>query len=304
MTLRLLNTERNHLLHPRPQSPRDAAALSSLLRSPRMSCSGQQSPKPKSAKMAHGGLERSLSFRNWEAASRGGGGINGTRPGTLALQQQSPRRVVSVFPHPHPQAQAMIEYISPRPRVELDQAATTLQKAYKGLRTRRSLADGAIVAEELWWKTVDSVYLNIKSISFFHEDRQETAASRWSRAGKRVAKVGKGLSKDDKAQKLALQHWLEAVSIFIHFIYITINVFVLFVSSSVCLFRLTRATATATTCTSTTTSGARAPAASPSSTGWMSAKAETCITRNAHEASSTHSSSCTSDQYVRCALCP
>jgi hypothetical protein len=137
----------------------------------------------------------------------------------------------------------MIEYISPRPRVELDQAATTLQKAYKGLRTRRSLADGAIVAEELWWKTVDSVYLNIKSISFFHEDRQETAASRWSRAGKRVAKVGKGLCKDDKAQKLALQHWLEAVSIFIHFIYITINAFVLFVSSSVCLFRLTRATA-------------------------------------------------------------
>lgn len=26
--------------------------------------------------------------------------------------------------------------------------------------------------------------------------------------------VGKGLSKDDKAQKLALQHWLEAVSVF------------------------------------------------------------------------------------------
>jgi hypothetical protein len=107
----------------------------------------------------------------------------------------------------------MIEYISPRPRVELDQAATKLQKIYKGLRTRRNLADGAIIAEELWWKTVDSVYLNIKSISFFHEDKQETAASRWSRAGKRIAKVGKGLSKDDKAQKLALQHWLEAVSI-------------------------------------------------------------------------------------------
>lgn len=217
MTLRLLNTERNHLLSPKPQSPRDAA-LSSLLRSPRVSCSG--SPKPKTAKMAHGGLERSLSFKNWEATeaaaaaasqSGGGGGINGTRPGTLALlqQQQSPRRVVSVSPHP--QAQAMIEYISPRPRVELDQAATKLQKIYKGLRTRRNLADGAIIAEELWWKTVDSVYLNIKSISFFDEDKQETAASRWSRAGKRIAKVGKGLSKDDKAQKLALQHWLEAI---------------------------------------------------------------------------------------------
>jgi hypothetical protein len=215
MTLRLLTTERNHLLSPRPQSPRDAA-LSSLLRSPRLSCSGS-SPRPKAAKMAHGGLERSLSFKNWEAAaSRGSGGINGARPGTLALQQQqqqqqqSPRRVVSVSPHP--EAQAMIEYISPRPRVELDQAATKLQKIYKGLRTRRNLADGAIIAEELWWKTVDSVYLNIKSISFFDEDKQETAASRWSRAGKRIAKVGKGLSKDDKAQKLALQHWLEAVS--------------------------------------------------------------------------------------------
>lgn len=29
--------------------------------------------------------------------------------------------------------------------------------------------------------------------------------------------MGKGLSKDEKAQKLALQHWLEAVSCFLHF---------------------------------------------------------------------------------------
>jgi hypothetical protein len=28
-----------------------------------------------------------------------------------------------------------------------------------------------------------------------------------------VIQVGKGLLKDDKAQKLALQHWLEAVSV-------------------------------------------------------------------------------------------
>jgi hypothetical protein len=58
--------------------------------------------------------------------------INSARPGTLAQQQHSPWRVVSVSPHP--QAQAKIEYISPRPRVELDQAATTLQKAYKFLK--------------------------------------------------------------------------------------------------------------------------------------------------------------------------
>ncbi|CAL4963083.1 unnamed protein product [Urochloa decumbens] len=205
MTLRLLNTERNHLLSPKPNSPRDG-------------CFSPLRPSS-SKKMARGGLERSLSFKNWEAqvepeavpaAGAGrGGGINGARPGTLALQpqtQQSPRRAEAVSP-----AQAMIEYISPRPRVELDEAATKLQKIYKGHRTRRSLADGAIIAEELWWKTYDSVYLNIKSISFFDGAKQETAASRWSRAGKRIAKVGKGLSKDEKAQKLALQHWLEAI---------------------------------------------------------------------------------------------
>ncbi|CAL4956115.1 unnamed protein product [Urochloa decumbens] len=215
MTLRLLNTERNHLLSPKPNSPRDGCFLP-LRPSPRASSTSSSSSK----KMARGGLERSLSFKNWEAqveppeavpaAGIGrGGGINGARPGTLALQpqtQQSPRRAEAVSP-----AQAMIEYISPRPRVELDEAATKLQKIYKGHRTRRSLADGAIIAEELWWKTYDSVYLNIKSISFFDGGKQETAASRWSRAGKRIAKVGKGLSKDEKAQKLALQHWLEAI---------------------------------------------------------------------------------------------
>ena len=227
MSLRLLNTERNHLLSPRPHSPR------------RDGCSSPLRPSPSRKAMARGGLERSLSFKNWEAqvaapqsqdpepagaAVTGGksgcGGINGARPGTLALQPQqpSPRRAASPAA-----AQAMIEFISPRPRVELDQAATRVQKIYKGHRTRRSLADGAIIAEELWWKAYDSVYLNIKSISFFDGDKQETAASRWSRAGKRIAKVGKGLSKDDKAQKLALQHWLEAVSNFFLFISVLVS---------------------------------------------------------------------------------
>lgn len=226
MSLSLLNTERNHLLSPKPRSPRDGCFSPVRTSSPRAT-----------AKMARGGLERSLSFKNWEAqvaappqdpesaapAGRGGSGINGARPGTLALQpapqQQSPRRAASP-------AQAMIEYISPRPRVELDEAATKLQKIYKGHRTRRSLADSAIIAEELWWKTYDSVYLNIKSISFFDGGKQETAASRWSRAGKRIAKVGKGLSKDEKAQKLALQHWLEAVScllLFISFLFLFLD---------------------------------------------------------------------------------
>lgn len=59
---------------------------------------------------------------------------------------------------------------------------------------------------------MDFASLNQSSVSFFNVDKHETAVSRWARARTRVAKVGKGLSKDEKAQKLALQHWLEAVS--------------------------------------------------------------------------------------------
>lgn len=62
------------------------------------------------------------------------------------------------------------------------------------------------------WKLLDFAELKRSSISFFDIEKHETAISRWSRARTRAAKVGKGLSKDEKAQKLALQHWLEAVS--------------------------------------------------------------------------------------------
>ncbi|XWS72435.1 hypothetical protein CRYUN_Cryun02cG0039500 [Craigia yunnanensis] len=100
---------------------------------------------------------------------------------------------------------------SPRPVTELNVAATKLQKVYKGYRTRRNLADCAIVVEELWWKTLDSAALRRCSVSFYDIEKQETVVSKWARAKTRAAKVGKGLSKDEKAQKLALQHWLEAI---------------------------------------------------------------------------------------------
>ena len=177
-------------------------------------------------------LERAiLSFKTWEpdaadaacAAARAPAAdhaappspvrrIHGARPGRLALGPQSPLAAARRQP-PEQGARSPLH----------EAAATTVQKMFKGHRTRRSLADGAIIAEELWWKAYDSVYLNIKSISFFDGDKQETAASRWSRAGKRIAKVGKGLSKDDKAQKLALQHWLEAVSNFFLFISVLVS---------------------------------------------------------------------------------
>ncbi|KAL8500918.1 hypothetical protein ACS0TY_020488 [Phlomoides rotata] len=61
------------------------------------------------------------------------------------------------------------------------------------------------------WKVLDFAALERSSVSFFNGGKQETVVSRWVRARTRAAKVGKGLSKDEKAKKLALQHWLEAI---------------------------------------------------------------------------------------------
>ncbi|KAF3655235.1 putative protein MAK16 -like protein [Capsicum annuum] len=92
------------------------------------------------------------------------------------------------------------------------EAAVRLQKVYKSFRTRRKLADCAVLIEQSWWKLLDFAQIKHSSISFFDIEKHETAISRWSRARTRAAKVGKGLSKNSKAQKLALQHWLEAVN--------------------------------------------------------------------------------------------
>ncbi|WOL20398.1 IQ domain-containing protein IQM1 [Canna indica] len=158
-------------------------------------------------------LGKALSFNSWEPEE-----LKHDTTSLLTKQDTNEGKWEPTLPKspkkaaaPDQLPQCTPKFFPPRPQRELDAAATKLQKFYKSYRTRRNLADCAVLVEELWWKALDFASLERSSVSFFKVKKQETAISRWARARTRAAKVGKGLLKDEKAQKLALQHWLEAI---------------------------------------------------------------------------------------------
>ncbi|KAG6471219.1 hypothetical protein ZIOFF_072320 [Zingiber officinale] len=161
-------------------------------------------------------MNKSLSFKNWEPQlpklepSFSFKNRMADEHNNEVVSRKRFNFVISDLKLPH-QRRLPGQFTSPRPLSELDAAATKLQKVYKSYRTRRNLADCAVVIEELWWKALDFASLKHSSVSFFDVEKPQTAVSRWARALTRAAKLGKGLSKDENGQKLALQHWLEAI---------------------------------------------------------------------------------------------
>ncbi|KAL3744732.1 hypothetical protein ACJRO7_013922 [Eucalyptus globulus] len=146
-------------------------------------------------------LERTLSFENFLPGKEAN-----LASDNLRVEDGLTYKPARGLPLPQPEI-----FFSPRPKSGLDAAAIKLQKVYKSYRTRRNLADCAVVIEELWSKAVDFAALKHSSVSFYENDKPQTAGSRWARVRTRVAKIVNALSKDEKSQRLALPHWLEAI---------------------------------------------------------------------------------------------
>ncbi|XVF07449.1 hypothetical protein REPUB_Repub06bG0139600 [Reevesia pubescens] len=167
---------------------------------------------------------RSISFKDGEKKMLRSVSFNGRVSEPKVMESYGPRNMIlegslslnkreteTTLSYKNPIMELSEKKSHSEPECQRCHAALKLQKVYKSFRTRRQLADCAVVVEQRWWKLLDFAELKRSSISFFEIEKPETAISRWSRARKRAAKVGKGLSKDEKARKLALQHWLEAI---------------------------------------------------------------------------------------------
>ncbi|PQP95511.1 IQ domain-containing protein IQM1-like [Prunus yedoensis var. nudiflora] len=155
------------------------------------------------------GLEKVISQESISSKKRKAGELNLWTCDSLKTTQGKPDSFIEKFNPTIPLTKPE-DWFSPRSPRELDAAAIKLQKVYKSYQTKRNIADCSVVAEDLWWQALEFAALRRSSVSFFGSGKSETAVSRWARARTRAAKVGKGLSTDEKAPKLALRHWLEA----------------------------------------------------------------------------------------------
>eukprot|EP00898_Chlorokybus_atmophyticus_P006482 jgi/Chlat1/6835/Chrsp51S06526 len=95
-------------------------------------------------------------------------------------------------------------------------AATRIQRLYRGYRVRRELSGHFLSKHNaLWWPILESARLLASSssrrTSAAGDIRSEIARSNWQRSARKAAVVGRGLSQDEFARQLSLEHWLEAV---------------------------------------------------------------------------------------------